>query len=69
LMDRRGDAPPVSLVSLVSLVSPALLHIGTSPPVDVTGSPAQLLAWLTGRSDGSGLQPAGAALPALPPLA
>ncbi|MFG2191011.1 maleylpyruvate isomerase family mycothiol-dependent enzyme [Streptomyces sp. NPDC048639] len=34
----------------------------------VTGSPAALLGWLTGRSDGSGLDAGGSALPVLPPL-
>jgi maleylpyruvate isomerase len=63
LMDRRTDAPPMTLTGL------ALLHIRTSPPVDVTGSPAAMLAWLAGRGDGSDLDPDGASLPALPPLA
>jgi maleylpyruvate isomerase len=37
-------------------------------PLLVHGPPASLLAWLIGRSDGSGLRvPGGAALPALPP--
>ncbi len=63
LMDRRTDAPPMTLTG------PAVLHIRTSPPVDVTGPPAAMLAWLTGRSDGSDLDPDGASLPAMPPLA
>jgi maleylpyruvate isomerase len=45
------------------------LHVSTSPPVDVIGPPAALLAWLSGRSDGSGLHSGAAALPVLPPLA
>jgi maleylpyruvate isomerase len=61
-MDSRADAPPMTLAGQ------GLLHIGTRPPVDVTGPPAALLAWLTGRSDGSGLDTAGAARPAIPPL-
>jgi maleylpyruvate isomerase len=61
-MDRRADAPPMTLAGH------GMLHIGTSPPVDVTGPPAAMLAWLTGRSDGSGLDTASAALPAIPPL-
>ncbi len=63
LMNRRADAPPMILTC------PAALHIDTSPPLDITGPPALLLAWLSGRSNGSGLHPDAAALPALPPLA
>ena len=39
-----------------------------TPPVSVHGSPVELLAWLTGRGDGGGLQVSGgdAALPVLP---
>jgi maleylpyruvate isomerase len=62
-MNRRGDAPPMTLTG------PTALHIDTSPPVDITGPPAALLAWLSGRSNGGGLHPGAAALPALPPLA
>ncbi|MDG9715205.1 maleylpyruvate isomerase family mycothiol-dependent enzyme [Streptomyces sp. DH24] len=38
------------------------------PQITVTGSPADLLGWLAGRRDGSGLTVAGGSLPALPPL-
>ncbi|MBK3564352.1 maleylpyruvate isomerase family mycothiol-dependent enzyme [Streptomyces sp. MBT62] len=38
------------------------------PEVTVTGSPADLLGWLCGRRDGSGLTVDGDSLPALPPL-
>ncbi|WP_262060045.1 maleylpyruvate isomerase family mycothiol-dependent enzyme [Streptomyces sp. STR69] len=38
------------------------------PEVTVTGSPADLLGWLCGRRDGSGLTVDGGSLPALPPL-
>ncbi|MFH8802973.1 maleylpyruvate isomerase family mycothiol-dependent enzyme [Streptomyces sp. NPDC017936] len=38
------------------------------PGVTVTGSPADLLGWLAGRRDGSGLTVGGGPLPALPPL-
>ena len=38
------------------------------PEVTVTGSPADLLGWLCGRRDGSGLTVGGGALPTLPPL-
>ncbi|MEV6317501.1 maleylpyruvate isomerase family mycothiol-dependent enzyme [Streptomyces sp. NPDC051776] len=37
-------------------------------PTIVSGSPAALLGWLTGRSDGAALDAGGSALPALPPL-
>ncbi|MBV9095096.1 MAG: maleylpyruvate isomerase family mycothiol-dependent enzyme [Streptosporangiaceae bacterium] len=62
-MDRRADAPPMTRTE------PATLHVGTGPPVTVTGPPASLLAWLSGRSDGRDLDVAGSALPAIPPLA
>jgi len=42
---------------------------GGTPPVSVQGSPVALLAWLTGRDDGSGLRVCGTdpVLPVLPP--
>ena len=61
-MNRRADAPPMTLAG------PTALHIDTTPPLDITGSPAALLAWLSGRSNGAGLHPDAAALPTLPPL-
>src|SRR3984957_14953897 len=63
LMDHRADAPPVTLVAA------AAIRIGTVPPADVTGPPAAILAWLSGRGDGSGLDAGAAGLPSLPPLA
>ena len=63
LMDHRADAPPMTLIA------PATVRIGTVPPVDVTGPPAAILAWLTGRADGNGLDTGTAGLPLLPPLA
>jgi maleylpyruvate isomerase len=63
LMDRRAGVPPMTLTG------PARLRIGTSPPVDVTGPPAAMLAWLAGRSDGSDLDPGGPSLPSIPPMA
>jgi maleylpyruvate isomerase len=63
LMDHRADAPPVTLIAA------GALRVGTVPPVDVTGSPAAILAWLSGRGDGSGLDTGVAGLPSLPPLA
>ncbi|MEV6543147.1 maleylpyruvate isomerase family mycothiol-dependent enzyme [Streptomyces sp. NPDC051665] len=38
------------------------------PEITVTGSPADLLGWLCGRRDGSGLTVDGDSLPTLPPL-
>jgi maleylpyruvate isomerase len=38
------------------------------PELTVTGSPAALLGWLSGRRDGSGLTVDGGSLPSLPPL-
>ncbi|WP_329408717.1 maleylpyruvate isomerase family mycothiol-dependent enzyme [Streptomyces sp. NBC_00704] len=38
------------------------------PEVTVTGAPADVLGWLCGRRDGSGLTVDGGPLPALPPL-
>jgi maleylpyruvate isomerase len=38
------------------------------PEVTVTGSPADLVGWLAGRRDGSGLAVTGGGLPSLPPL-
>ncbi|MGQ4361460.1 maleylpyruvate isomerase family mycothiol-dependent enzyme [Streptomyces sp. SAS_272] len=38
------------------------------PEVTVTGAPADLLGWLAGRRDGTGLTADGGPLPALPPL-
>lgn len=63
IMDSRADGPSMTLVG------PATLRVGTTPPVDVTGPPAAMLAWLSGRSGGSGLNTGGAALPVVPPLA
>jgi hypothetical protein len=53
----------------MTLTGLAALHIGTSPPIGVTGHPAAMLAWLSGRSDGSSSDADGSALPALAPLA
>jgi maleylpyruvate isomerase len=62
VMNRRTDAPPMTLTS------PTTLHIGTSPSVTVTGTSAAMLAWLSGRSDGCGLHLDGTTLPTIPPL-
>jgi maleylpyruvate isomerase len=63
LMSHRADTPSMTLTAA------AAVRIGTVPPVDVTGSPAAVLAWLSGRGDGSGLDADAAGLPSLPPLA
>ncbi len=63
LMNSRADAPPMTLTSSASV------NIDTTVPVGLTGPPAAILAWLSGRGDGSGLHPDPAALPAIPPLA
>ena len=62
-MSDRAGAPSMTLIAA------AAGRIGTVPPVDVTGSPAAVLAWLSGRGDGSGLDAGGVGLPSLPPLA
>jgi maleylpyruvate isomerase len=61
-MNDRADAPPMTLTS------PSTLHIETSPPTEVTGPSAALLAWLAGRNDGRDLQVAGSGLPDIPPF-
>ncbi len=63
LMDHRADAPSMTLLTA------AAVRIGTVPPADVSGPPAAILAWLSGRGDGSGLDTGAAGLPSLPPLA
>jgi maleylpyruvate isomerase len=63
LMDHRAGAPGMALIAA------ATIRIGTVPPAEVSGSPAAILAWLSGRGDGSGLDAGAAGLPRLPPLA
>lgn len=64
------DAVAVAGQACPDLVAAAAaVRIGTVPPVDVTGSPAAVLAWLSGRGAGSGLDTGAAGLPSLPPLA
>ena len=65
LMSHRADAPSMTLIAAAA----AAVRIGTVPPVDVTGSPAAVLAWLSGRGAGSGLDTGATGLPSLPPLA
>jgi maleylpyruvate isomerase len=64
-MGSRPGVPPLTVVA-----AGRTLRIGTGEAVTVSGEPAAVLAWLTGRSDGRGLtvDPPGA-LPDLPPLA
>jgi maleylpyruvate isomerase len=67
LMSHRADVPPMTLIAAAAAA--AAVRIGTVPPVDVTGSPAAVLAWLSGRGAGTGLDTGAARLPSLPPLA
>lgn len=62
LMDRREHAPPMTFRP------PAAVVLRTSPPVEVSGPPAELLAWLSGRGDGARLDARGGPLPELPAL-
>ncbi|MFF3941373.1 maleylpyruvate isomerase family mycothiol-dependent enzyme [Streptomyces phaeofaciens] len=60
------DVPPTRLTD-----GTRAWHTGRAseePEVTVTGSPADLLGWLAGRRDGSGLTVVGGPLPSLPPL-
>ncbi|CAM5366572.1 maleylpyruvate isomerase family mycothiol-dependent enzyme [Streptomyces aurantiogriseus] len=60
------DVPPTRLTD-----GTRAWHTGREadgPEVTVTGSRADLLGWLAGRRDGSGLTVDGGPLPALPPL-
>nr|WP_211239610.1 maleylpyruvate isomerase family mycothiol-dependent enzyme [Jiangella gansuensis] len=60
---RRDDVPPMTL----EVDGVGTEHIGAEAPLTVTGAPAAVLAWLSGRSPGAGLrvEPAGG-LPSLP---
>lgn len=61
----RSDVPPTRIVT-----AGGEWRTGGSEgaPVTVSGSPADVLGWLSGRRDGSALECAGGPLPALPPL-
>ncbi|MEU2285041.1 maleylpyruvate isomerase family mycothiol-dependent enzyme [Streptomyces sp. NPDC013178] len=62
----RPDVPPTRVTD-----GTRAWHTGREddgPEVTVTGSRADLLGWLAGRRDGSGLTADGGPLPALPPL-
>jgi maleylpyruvate isomerase len=68
VVESRGSRPGVPPLTVVA--AGRTLRIGTGEAATVSGEPAAVLAWLTGRSDGRGLtvDPPGA-LPDLPPLA
>ncbi|MEV5428729.1 maleylpyruvate isomerase family mycothiol-dependent enzyme [Streptomyces sp. NPDC052701] len=69
LADRFGGHPGVPATRLTD--GTRAWHTGRAAPepeVEVTGSPADLLGWLAGRRDGTGLAVRGGPLPALPPL-
>jgi maleylpyruvate isomerase len=75
LMDRRADALAMTLIATGAAAAAAAgtgaatVRVGTEPPADIIGPPAAILAWLSRRGDGSGLDAGAAGLPALPPLA
>ncbi|MBN0044018.1 maleylpyruvate isomerase family mycothiol-dependent enzyme [Streptomyces actuosus] len=62
----RTDVPPTRLTDGTRAWSTG--REAAEPEITVTGTPAELLGWLAGRRDGSGLTVHGGALPALPPL-
>ncbi|MEU9265370.1 maleylpyruvate isomerase family mycothiol-dependent enzyme [Streptomyces sp. NPDC048251] len=62
----RPDVPPTRLTDGTRAWLTG--RAAERPEVTVTGTPADLLGWLAGRRDGSGLTADGGPLPALPPL-
>lgn len=60
------DVPPTRLTDGTRVWSTG--RKADSPEITVEGSACDLLGWLAGRRDGSGLSAEGGALPALPPL-
>jgi maleylpyruvate isomerase len=60
------DVPPTRLTDGTHAWSTG--RAADAPAITVTGPPADLLGWLAGRRDGSGLTVEGGALPGLPPL-
>ncbi|WJV49472.1 maleylpyruvate isomerase family mycothiol-dependent enzyme [Streptomyces flavofungini] len=66
----RQDDGRVLATGAVEGVTPEQIEEGRERAVDVTvsGRRADLLGWLAGRRDGTGLTVAGGSLPALPPL-
>jgi maleylpyruvate isomerase len=62
----RPDVPATRLTDGARVWSTG--RAADAPEVTVTGRPADLLGWLSGRRDGSALTAQGGTLPALPPL-
>lgn len=62
------DVPPLRLVSAHGGRARHTGRAGAEPPLTVEGSPAALLGWLSGRTDGADLSCRDAPLPSLPPL-
>ncbi|MGP4008984.1 maleylpyruvate isomerase family mycothiol-dependent enzyme [Streptomyces sp. 4N124] len=62
----HSDVPPTRLTNGTRVWSTG--RASGAPDVTVTGSRPDLLGWLAGRRDGSGLTADGGPLPALPPL-
>ncbi len=62
----HADVPPTRLTNGTRAWSTG--READAPDVTVTGSRPDLLGWLAGRRDGSGLTADGGPLPALPPL-
>jgi maleylpyruvate isomerase len=60
------DVPPTRLTDGTRAWSTG--RAADAPEVTVRGTPADLLGWLAGRRDGSGLTVEGGPLPSLPPL-
>ncbi|WP_215454524.1 maleylpyruvate isomerase family mycothiol-dependent enzyme [Streptomyces sp. ATCC 21386] len=67
----KQDDGRLLLTGAVEGVTAEQLDSGHRPPLPdltITGTRADLLGWLSGRRDGTGLRVAGGALPSLPPL-
>ena len=64
--DGHPDVPSTHLADRTHAWSTGLP--AEKPEITVTGRPADLLGWLCGRRDGSGLTVDGGSLPTLPPL-
>ncbi|KPI12963.1 Conserved hypothetical protein CHP03083 [Actinobacteria bacterium OK074] len=62
----HADVPPTRLTDGTHAWSTG--RAAEEPEVTVTGDPADLLGWLSGRRDGAALTVTGGPLPALPPL-
>ncbi|WP_328684035.1 maleylpyruvate isomerase family mycothiol-dependent enzyme [Streptomyces sp. NBC_00343] len=64
--DGHPDVPSIHLTDGTHAWSTG--RSAEKPDITVTGSPSDLLGWLCGRRDGSGLTVDGDSLPTLPPL-